>query len=249
MAKRARYSRRRFFQLCASTAALVSVQPRLLAAAEGDGARDYPRVRLVDPDGRPLRAASLEVGRNYVFHYPYVGTPCFLLDVGTPVPGGERLQTKDGQTYRSQPGTGPRRSLVAFSAICSHRMTYPARQVSFINYRQNKTDFVGKDEQVHARAEIIYCCSEKSVYDATAGARVLGGPAPQPLATVVLEYDPDSDGLYAAGTRGGALFDRFFETFGFQLSLQYGDIDIRELMSGASPVLSLEEYSRNIIRC
>ncbi len=243
------FGRRRFVQLCASAAALVGANPSLLAAPEEAPVRRYDRVQLVDPDGQPLPASRLEVGRNYVFHYPFVGTPCFLLDVGTPVDGGARLTTEDGHRYRAQPGSGPHRSLVAFSAICSHRMTYPAKQVSFINYRQRKTDFVGKDDEVHARAEIIYCCSEKSVYDATAGARVLGGPAPQPLATILLDYDPAADALYAVGTKGGELFDRFFHTFGFQLALQYEEADIRKAVSGRAPVLTLEQYSRNIVRC
>lgn len=32
-------------------------------------------------------------------------------------------------------GVGPGASIVAFSAICAHRMSYPTRNVSFIDYR------------------------------------------------------------------------------------------------------------------
>src|SRR5690606_7160076 len=123
-------------------------------------------------------------------------------------------------------GIGPQRSVVAFSAICAHKMTHPARQVSFINYRHSPATFRDSDYRTAERAQVIYCCSEKSVYDATAGARVLGGPAPQPLATILLEQDGDGT-LYAVGTEGGALFDAFFERFSSRLSLELRTEDVR----------------------
>jgi len=42
---------------------------------------------------------------------------------------------------------------------------------------------------------VIHCCSEHSQYDPAEGARVVAGPAPQPLAAILLDHDPASDAL------------------------------------------------------
>ncbi len=76
--------------------------------------------RLVGRGERPLTTAELVPDEAYVFHYPYVSTPCFLLDLGEPLDAAE-LRTENGRTYTWPGGVGPRRSVVAFSAICSHR--------------------------------------------------------------------------------------------------------------------------------
>ena len=68
---------------------------------------------------------------------------------------------------------------------------------------------------------VIFCCSEKSVYDPAGGARVLGGPARQPLATILLQSDPESGALSALGTVGGEMYDAFFEKFAFRLALEH----------------------------
>jgi len=240
--------RRSFVKLCASLAAAVSARPGVLAQEQG-AVRHFNRVKLVDADGRAVSPAALAVGENYVFHYPYVSTPCFLLSVGRPVPGGQILETESGRPYEWRGGVGPDQSVVAFSAICSHKMTHPSPSVSFINYRHEATAFEASDGERARRAHIIYCCSEKSVYDVTRGCRVLGGPAPQPLAAVLLEYDPQERALHAAGTYGGELFEPFFEKFRERLQLEYLITDVRERVSGSSTVEPLEEFSRRRVLC
>jgi arsenite oxidase small subunit len=64
--------------------------------------------------------------------------------------------------------------------------------------------------------------SEHSEYDADSGARVLNGPAPQPLAAVVPEYDSANDGLHAFGTLGADLYNAFFAKCEMELELDYG---------------------------
>lgn len=243
-----RITRRGFVRLCSSALALIGAR-RALALPADSTERKYQRVRLVDADGHALRAAGLEVGRNYIFHYPYISTPCFLLNLGEPAKGGTTLQTKDGQRYIWQGGVGPARAIVAFSAICSHRMTYPAHAVSFINYRSHAVSFLDRQLHPERRDHVIYCCSEKSVYDATAGARVLGGPAPQPLAAILLDYESADDALYARGTYGGAIFQQFFDKFAFHLSLEYLDQDIHRETTHAAPVVPLDQYSRTQVLC
>ena len=69
---------------------------------------------------------------------------------------------------------------------------------------------------------MIHCCADHSVYDPSAGARVISGPAPQPLAAILLEYDTEHDELTAIGTVGAEQFDAFFRKYDFKLALEYG---------------------------
>src|SRR5574342_642517 len=180
---------------CASSALAVS-----LPAAPADAVpRFYARARLVGPDGKPLRARELPANRNFIFHYPYAGTPCFLLNLGKPAKASAELKTAEARTYQWPGGVGAQHSIVAYSAICAHRLTYPTREISFISYRDEKS--------AGSRfAHVIHCCSEHSQYDPAQGAKVLAGPAPQPLAAILLDYDPGLDEVYAVGTLGGELF-------------------------------------------
>jgi Rieske Fe-S protein len=239
-------TRRNFVQACAALAASLHVQGRAHAARS---ARNYRRVRLVDGNERAIAPAQLAIGANYLFHYPYRTTPCFLLRLGTPTADGAELTTEDGGRYRWEGGVGPDHSVVAFSAICAHKLTHPAQAVSFISYRHQEVDYRDLDGTVERRAQVISCCSERSVYDATAGARVLGGPAAQPLAAIRLEHDPGADALYATGVYGGELFTRFFATFDYRLALEFDTTDIERPASGTATVTRLDEYSRRLVTC
>ena len=239
-------TRRSFVRLCASAAAMVSAHPALLAHANGP-LRRYERVQLLDDRERPITAKNLAVGENYLFYYPYVTTPCFLLNLGRPTLNTD-LKTEDGHPYRWNGGIGPQRAIVAFSAICAHKLSHPAREVSFINYRHQPATFQNAANEPTQQAQVIYCCSEKSVYDPVNGARVLGGPAKQPLTAIALEQDK-SGALYALGTVGGELFDRFFERFSSRLALEFKTSDVRKTVAGSSIVMPLAEYSQTQIRC
>lgn len=241
-------SRRGFLKLCASTGALVAGSPGLLARTPPERSHDTP-ARLVHSDGRPLRLDDLEVGENYVFHYPYVTTPCFILNLGKPALPRDGLEMDDGRRYSWRGGIGPQQSVVAFSAICAHRMSYPTPTVSFINYRHQPTAYTTHEYKLARREQVIYCCSEGSVYDPAEGCRVLGGPAPQPLAAVDLGLDGDSGEIRALGMYGGDMFERFFEKFGFQLALQSEISDIRAPVGEATAVFRLSEYSSNSNVC
>lgn len=240
--------RRRFVKLCVGTTALVASRPALLAES-ANGIRRTGSTTLVDADGLPLVADDLPVGENFVFLYPYVTTPCFLIDLGKPADPVRDLETADGEFYGWGGGVGPQRSIVAFSAICAHKMSYPTPTVSFINYRHGEQSFAGSDAKPLRRTGVIRCCSEGSVYDPADGARVLGGPASQPLAAVELGYDEEDGTLTAVGTHGGDMFDRFFEEFGFQLALQHRISDVSRPVGDMSTVRPLSEYSGNQRRC
>jgi hypothetical protein len=71
-------------------------------------------------------------------------------------------------------------------------MSYPTPQITFISYREKST------ASGVMRANTIYCCSEHSEYDPFAGAKVVGGPAPQPLAAILLEQTEQKPAQTAA---------------------------------------------------
>ena len=248
MSRGPKFGRRSFVKLCASAIAMVSAKPRLLAKPD-DELHRYHRTRLMDVEGRPLTPSHLKIGENYLFHYPYISTPCFLLNLGRPTEQDTLLQTEKGNSYRWQGGVGPQRSIVAFSAICAHKMSYPADDVSFINYRHQAVSFRNKDETIVNRPQVIFCCSEKSVYDPLQGARVLGGPAPQPLAAVLLEHDDRDGSLYAAGIYGGEMINQFFEKFAFRLSLEFKTANIRQPVTHTATVKPLTQYCRTQVLC
>ena len=231
--------RRDFVKLCAASAASTTLPSPAEAATLK--ARLYRPALLVDERGQPIRPESLRAGVNYVFDYPFAATPCFLLRLARPAAGGIDLRTENGGAYRWEGGVGPGNAIVAYSAICAHKLTYPTRQVSFIGYRDAPSPVAG-------RGKVITCCSDRSVYDPSAGARVVSGPAPQPLATILLEHDARKDELAAVGTLGGEKFDQFFQKFGFRLELEMGD-RAKASADGRAIVKELAAYSAQWAQC
>ena len=233
--------RRQFVKLCAASAAFGSAAPDLFAQQEKNLApRLYQRVRLVDEHGQALKAANLPRERSLIFHYPFFSTPCFLLNLERKTQAA-LLQTADRQSYQWQGGVGPDQTVVAYSAICAHQLTYPTRDISFINYRAGRG-------VANRRGQVIHCCSEHSEYDPAAGGRVLGGPAPQPLAAIILEHDRKSDELDAVGTLGGEMFNAFFRKFEFRLAMEHG-ASARTPSKDFVTVTELENYCKQQVKC
>jgi arsenite oxidase small subunit len=229
--------RRHFIATCSAACGILglnlSVQARIV--------RNYPRSVLTGSDRHPLRAGSLERGINYVVQWPYPATPCFLLDLGQKVAGRKSLRTADGRRY-DWPGGGRRQSVVACSAICSHKLTHPTRDISFIACRADATPH-------NARTRAIHCCSEHSQFDPAAGAQVLEGPAPQPLAAIVLEYSAERDELAAVATLGADVFDRFFSSFGVRLALEHGGERAMQPVGEGTRVIPMAQFCRQQVRC
>jgi arsenite oxidase small subunit len=198
----------------------------------------HPRSRLVNHLGDPFLARQLKVGEAHLFNYPFVASPVFLLAMEREVAAVE-LATEAKERYASPAGVGPSRSIVAFSAICAHKLMYPTPALSFIGVRKG---FAGEPLQV------IHCCGDNSRYDPAAGARVLAGPAPQPLAAVLLEWDAKSDQLHAVGTQGGEMFKAFFDKYAFKLETEYGQR--ATAASGATTVVQpASAYSKQWQSC
>lgn len=226
-------------KLCAASSAAVTLpQPSQAATLS---ARTYRKAKLVDASGKPLKPGEIRTGVSYVFDYPFASTPCFLLRLDKPVPGGIELKTEAGDAYRWNGGIGADKSVVAYSAICAHKLTYPTRQVSFIGYRDGPSPVAGP-------GKVITCCSDRSVYDPAQGAKVVSGPAPQPLATILLEHDAKADEMWAVGTFGGEMFAEFFKKFEFRLQLEMGGRARAEVERTAA-VKELASYSAQWAQC
>lgn len=232
--------RRSFMQTCTAGAACATSAATLPALAADAKPKSYAKALLVDEFGKPFKASSLRPQVNYVFHYPFVATPAFLLDMGKAA-GPHKLATKDKDSYEWPGGVGGKRSIVAFSAICAHQLVYPTRDVSFISFRKTRAKKGVQDELIH-------CCAEDSQYDPANGAKVISGPAPQPLCAVLLTHDPKADTLTAYATLGGELFDEFFRKYDAKLSLEVGSA-AKNVVSGQAVVRELDRFCRNNVQC
>lgn len=232
--------RRRFVESCSSGLACLTAAVALPTFAADARPKSYARVLLTNEFDDPIRASQLKPQTNYVFHYPYEATPVFLLRLDKPaLPHPLSTKTKDSYVWPG--GVGPGRNLVAFSAICAHQLVYPTEQVSFISFRKSRAKKGVADNLIH-------CCAEHSQYDPAQGARVLNGPAEQPLCAVLLEHDAQADTLTAYATLGGELFDEFFRKYEFKLSLDVGP-KAKNAVSGKTAVRELEKFCRNPIQC
>jgi nitrite reductase/ring-hydroxylating ferredoxin subunit len=136
---------------------------------------------------------------------------------------------------------GAGRSVVAYSAICAHKLSYPTRDISFISFRAEKS-------ARNRHAAVIHCCSEHSQYDPAEGARVVAGPAPQPLAAILLEHDSNTDEIHAVGTLGGEMFNDFFQKYEFKLALEHPGSP-RAAVAGSCVVQALDNYCKQQVRC
>jgi arsenite oxidase small subunit len=233
--------RRSFLETCSAGAACLSGAAASLPAFGADAKpRPYARALLVNERGDPLRASDLKPQTNYVFHYPFVATPVFLLDLAKPAPPAS-LNTQAHDAYSWPGGVGRNRSIVAFSAICAHQLVYPTPQVSFISFRKTRARRGVQDGLIH-------CCAENSQYDPGRGAQVLSGPATQPLCAVLLQHDAKADTLIAYGTLGAELFDAFFRKYEMKLALDVGP-KAHDAVSGQARVSELERFCKNPIQC
>jgi len=228
--------RRRFAGIClAGAVAGLPKAAHVGADAPSGSFTRYPRVRLTTPTGEPLRAGGLDPEEEYLFFYPFVSTPCLLLDLGRPVAPVEVVARERG-AYAWGGGAGPGRSVVAFTAICPHQRSHPERAFSPIGYHRTGE----KAAVVGGRDRMIVCCAHGSAFDPAAGGRVEQAPAELPLAAVPLHWDREHDRFFAEGIFGPDSFDQFFREFRGRS---------RALVEGSSAVMRLRDYSAAVARC
>ncbi len=230
---------RRDFMFGCAGAAMGTTLP---AFAAGDAKpQRYNRVRLVSEGGRPLKSKAIPAQRTFIFHYPYASTPCFLLNLGKPVRPSGALKTADQRTLRMGRRRRRERRHRRVLGDLRPQAHLPDARNQFISYREALTPG-------NRHEKVIHCCSEHSQYDPAQGAKVLAGPAPQPLAAILLEYDRASDELYAVGTLGGEMFNEFFSRFEFKLALEHGGKP-RAAVEGTCTVTEMDNYCRQQVKC
>ena len=238
--------RRNFLKVAGATGALAAVNPSLinqkLFAATGLY-RAYERVQLVDGKGAPVTLGSLKKETNYIFNYPHVSTPAMLIDLEEPTATDVALTSEDGESYVWKSGVGKQRTVVAYSAICSHQLSHPTPSDNFIQYiRKNKTTMA------YDSGGIIVCSSHLSAFDPKAGAKRLAGPATQPLASIVLEVGED-DTLWAVGVLGPDKFHTYFKSYKPEFKEWYGGWrNAKKLVSVTAKTVPMTEYSKDIIQ-
>ncbi|MCE5180930.1 MAG: Rieske 2Fe-2S domain-containing protein [Betaproteobacteria bacterium] len=235
--------RRNFIKFCGITTALAGFQagyPALNAAE----LKEYNRVKLVDGKGQPIKAKDLTTKDAYVFNYPYVSTPCFLINLPAKPPGGDKLEGSNGE-YNWEGGAGADGTVVAFTAICSHQLSYPKKDGTPISYyATEKSEDAGK-------IGVIVCCEHDRVYDPAQGGKMIATnkKATQPMAAIRLEYDPATDELYAKGVYGTERFNDFFKAYKKELMEEYGPGVAKQEVADTAAVVLLTEYSAVKDRC
>jgi arsenite oxidase small subunit len=234
-------SRRRFVKACGAMAAVAAASSGRIGQP-AFALEDAPRLKLVDGAGAPIKAAALEVGANYVFLYPHVSTPCLLLRLGAATPRDVERTNRDEAAYTWPGGVGSDGDVVAYSAICSHALSYDSGATSFLTYNAAESGLSGVQGA-------ITCCAHGSAFDAANGGAVVAGPAEFPLAAVTLEHDADSDELTAVGLIGTELIDDFFDAYRADLNKEFGRGAYRALLEETTTVLPIDEYSALVVRC
>jgi arsenite oxidase small subunit len=234
--------RRTFIRTCTGTVASAAVAGTLIErlASAGDLVT-YTKSRLVDADGKPIKASTLSTAEAYFFNYPIKSAPCLLIKLGSAA-GPVDLKTQAGEAYTWQGGTGPDKDIVAYSAICSHQLAYPMKSATVVAYSAEQSELAGKKG-------VITCCAHNSVFDPAKGAEVTYGPATQPLAAIKLEYDPADDSLHATGVYGGDLFKEFIKSYKSDLMEEFGRGDYKQPTDADVKAVLLSKYSDAVVTC
>ncbi len=233
--------RRDFIKVCTAVALAPPSFITGILRAEETSFKPYKKALLVKENGEPIRPEDVSPLKEYIFFYPYRSTPCLLMDLDSEVKP-VKVKAKNGESYMWPGGVGPKRSIVAFSAICSHQLSYPTPDQTFINYYPK-----GKVAKVAGRDRVIQCCAHMSAFDPARGGEVIGGPAPFPLTAIVLSYEDGK--IYALGTLGREVYEDFFDVFKPDLRRLYGSSRRAKELVDRCVVMDITSYTKDVIRC
>ncbi len=184
--------RRNFIKLMGVVAVGAGVALTLRGVVQGIipasvGVSNYPVLTLVDQSGNPIHTDSLNVNDYTIvlFNYPLQDEPNFLLRLGDSSNKDKAIPSisvtnPGGGTFKSQPGQGPYKSVVASSAICQHLGCEPPN-LRF--YPPSSTNFPG----------LVHCDCHGSDYDPFQGFGVITGPTKFALPNVVVAWDSTND--------------------------------------------------------
>ncbi len=235
--------RRRFIKICSATALIAGIQGNRSDLAGAADLKEFNRVKLVDGKGQPIKASQLSK-EAYIFNYPYMGTPAFLINLDAKPAEGVKLTANSGE-YSWEGGVGPNGTVVALTAICSHQLSYPTKDHTPISY------YASEKSEIAGKSGVLVCCEHDRVYDPTQGGKMIATnkKATQPLTSIRLEYDPATDELYATGVYGTMRFDDFFKAYKRELIEEYGPGVAKQETTDSSTTVLLSEYSPQKDQC
>ena len=238
---------RRNFLRIAGVGAAMAIAPSTIVgrlyASEGALFQSYEKVQLVDAEGNPIKSSALKKETNYVFNYPFVGTPSILLDLGEKTAENITLKSEDGEEYLWKSGVGVNRSIVAYSAICSHQLAHPTPDDSFLQYLPR-----GGKTMTCEQSGIMVCSSHLSAFDTKKGCKHIAGPAEQALASIVIEIDKD-DNIWASAVLGPDKFHDYFKAFKPEFKKYYGGKrKAKKRVKDSAQTVTLSEYTKEIIQ-
>lgn len=238
--------RRKFLRLSATSAMAVAMAPSLITqrlyAEDGSLFQPFEKVQLKDAEGNPIKASALAVEENYVFNYPYVGTPAIMVNLTSPAEKDIELTAEDGTKYIYRGGVGAKGTIVAYSAICPHQLTHPQPEMSMFHYIDEK----GTTKAYSGGAFV--CMSHLSRFEPKQGGKVVGGPATQGLASIILEVDGE-DNIWAVAVLGPVKFQDYFDAFKDEFKKFYGNRrKAKKLTKEETKVQTLKNFSADIIR-
>jgi len=237
--------RRNFLRFSATSAAVAAITPSLITeklyAEDGSLFKTYEKVQLKDAEGNALKAAALVEDENYIFAYPYAATPALMVNLKEAVAKDVKLKAADGTEYTVRGGVGAKGTIVAYSAICAHQMTRPTKDMSMFNYVPTSGKTMSYD-----KAGVFVCSSHLAAYDPKQGGKVVGGPAPQGLAQIVLEIDAD-DNIWAVAVLGPDKFEEYFDAFKAEQKKEFGRRGAKKLIKDEAKVQKLKNYTADII--
>jgi len=238
--------RRNFLRLSVTGAAAVAVAPSLITqklyAEDGSLFQAFEKVQLKDGEGKPLKSAALVKEENYAFMYPYAATPAIMVDLLEPTDKDIKLKSENGTEYIYKSGVGAKGTIVAFSAICAHQLTHPQKAMSMFQYVPS----TGKTS-AYDKAGVFVCSSHLAAYDPKQGGKVVGGPAPQGLASIVQEIDKD-DNIWAVAVLGPNKFQDFFDAFKQEHKAEFGRKGAKKLIETEAKVVPLKNFSAELIQ-
>jgi arsenite oxidase small subunit len=142
---------------CAGAAALLVHGVKGKAGAALSAEKTYPQVKIVNINFLPA-------GKTRTFDYPLVGRKNIIMNLGCRVEGG----------------VGPDRSIVAYSAFCTH---------------------LGCGVELDDESGMLVCECHQSVYDPKRSGKLIEGPSPSNLPMLSLDVDSNGD-VYAVGVAG-----------------------------------------------
>ena len=240
--------RRHFLKIAGVGGAMVAVAPSTitgqLRADDGTLFVAYEKVQLTDASGAGLKASTLKKETNYIFNYPFDGTPAILLDLGEETAKDIKLKSEDGEEYLWRGGIGAKRTIVAYSAICSHQLAHPTPEDSFLQYLPRG----GKTMACPQKGGIIVCSSHLSAFDTKEGCKHIAGPAEQALASIVIEIAED-DTLWATAVLGPDKFHDYFKRYKPEMKKFYGGKrKAKKRVKDSALTVTLNEYTKEIIQ-